>query len=617
MSVSCVSCTTSSGTVYLTSSFDDANWYLNTYSCAVGSVSYTCYRASSNVLYFSYSTTIWNNGINNEFIIYMTMSVMYTSTSVSASATFPAFPNPTITSLSCTAPCSTSGATIVVAGTNFGPSAALTLNGFGTHVSGTCSNTHTSMSCTSARGQGTGVTATVTRAGYYSQSVTSSTAFSWAAPAISSFSCSGTTCPTDGSVPITISGSNFGNDIAAICVSNQATCSKVSVGGQAGAVQSLTSTTTIVASLPELVSSSTTTLSLYIGSQSATFGTAFYYRSPTITSASCSGGCPTGGGTLEITGTNLGLGSGHTLSLTTAGTGAVSGVCTSSSHTQASCTGFQGVGTAGITFQRFDTKTVSKAAAFSFVAPTVSSFSCSGPSSECSTVGTGHTVSIAGSNFGPNSANIAVSLGGTSCSSGLAVSGHSTISCSLPAGPLVDGQSGYHALSVTVGGQGSNTIGFYYANPGITSLTCTGSSATCATTGDVLTISGKNFGPKTPKIVLSGTFTQQSPGFTSYAGSGDCTVASHSVITCSNFKGAGTGVNAEFTRSDGISASFHIVCRLLHGWHSASPYFREELWLHIFSFFTRICARRDCKCGGILCQRNLHVFTRRTRGGDP
>lgn len=455
--------------------------------------------------------------------------------------------------------CGTTGATLTISGTNFGksvPTVTFSVSGFSVTNPSSCSGSQVLLTCTGFSGASTGISVTLVR---ILDASTASTTFSFTAPDITAFLCTGPPagisssvgCNTDGTATLFIEGANFGGGLAG-------NLQQVTVQGTVVSGAAVTYSSDYQLSLPLPVgTSSTVTLSLLVGGQTSNVVT-FRYASPTISSAVCSGvggSCSTVGATLLISGTNFG----QSVPVVTIGkTGIITSNPTFCAGNQVSlsCSGFTGASTAvTVTVSRVDG--LSAADIFSFTAPSLSSYSCS---PECGTAGTS-LVTMVGLNFGPALGNFDYAdVSGHNClaSASLAVP-QTTLVCTLPVGPEAS-----NFLVVSVGGQVSNSFGFSYASPRLTAAGCaSGGTGVCATTGATLTLVGANFGQYEPHVVLSSpnAYVQQQPGFNNFAANSpanDCFVsdlAGQTEIHCINFKGAGTNIGVNVTRIDAANVS--------------------------------------------------------------
>lgn len=218
----------------------------------------------------------------------------------------------------------------------------------------------------------------------------------------------------------------------------------------------------------------------------------FSYSAPTVLSVTPGSASTLGGVVLTISGT----------SFDTIGNVTVGGIlcpvvsCGISpcgySHSVIYCVAPAGVGSArDVIVTQFSTllsSSISLFAKFSYSSPTLTSIF------PASAFTSGNTlVTVSGTNFGTRAQNASVLFGTATCSS-LVVVSQTSITCILPAG------QGSTAVSVTIGGQTSQSIQFLYSSPVISQI----SPIIGPTAGNILvTLSGLSFG-LTPSVTIGG-----------------------------------------------------------------------------------------------------------------
>lgn len=189
---------------------------------------------------------------------------------------------------------------------------------------------------------------------------------------------------------------------------------------------------------------------------------------------------------------------------------------------------------------------------FSYTPPNITKLTSSGNLGAYSTAG-GETVTLTGTNFGPQETEVRAIYATVATTKGLSalaastfrvnctvVSAHTQIECELIPGVGFD-----QAWKVSVGGQNSSfsTQTTSYQYPSISSVMVLSSGGTMNTRGgDTVQIHGLNFGPIDPRNVI--TVDYQNVGLSGLAASlfhaVSCSVASaHKVINCTTVPGVG------------------------------------------------------------------------------
>lgn len=182
---------------------------------------------------------------------------------------------------------------------------------------------------------------------------------------------------------------------------------------------------------------------------------------------------------------------------------------TSQTHTSIECAVPAGTGLNKTVTVNVDGQS-SNSATLSYQAPVLSSVT----PSNGHTAG-GDVLTLSGTNFGTSGG--VVTVGGATCP--LTLQTHQQIECTLPAG-----QGTGHPVQVTVAGQSSNTVSYDYGPPSISSLT---PSSGPTAGGTALTLVGENFG------VTGGSVT---------VGGQSCPITSqgHTLVMCTAPSGTGT-----------------------------------------------------------------------------
>ncbi|WP_425253843.1 IPT/TIG domain-containing protein [Janthinobacterium sp. NFX145] len=415
---------------------------------------------------------------------------------------------PTVTSISPTAGPATGGSTVIITGTGFSTTTAVTFGA--TSAIGFTVNSATQITATAPAGTGT-VDVRVTSLGGTSATSAADQFTFVAAPVVSSISP--TSGPTTGGTTVIITGSNFSGTTA------------VTFGATLASGFTVNSATQITATAPV---GSAGTVDVRVTSAGGTSATSAndqftYVAVPTVSSISPTAGPASGGTTVIITGSNF---SGTTA--VTFGATSAAGF-TVNSATQITATAPSGTGTVDVRVTTTGgTSATSAADQYTFVAaPAVTSIS---PTAGPSTGGT--TVVISGSNF---SGTTAVTFGATSAA-GFTVNSASQITATAPAG------TGTVDVRITTTGGTSATSAAdqftYVAAPAVSGISPGTGPATGGTT---VIITGANFSGATAV-----TF-----GATSAAG---FTVNSASQITATAPAGTGT-VDVRVTTVGGTSAT--------------------------------------------------------------
>eukprot|EP00762_Andalucia_godoyi_P002648 ANDGO_03344.mRNA.1 hypothetical protein SAMD00019534_047360 len=452
---------------------------------------------------------------------------------------------PTVTGAYCGSsgsPCLVEGDALTIIGSNFGisaPTVAISLPSPYAAVNPTSCTvpSHTQAICQGFKGVGTLVDVTLTRS-YESpqQSSSLADAFSFIPPSISLWSCNGNTatdstnCRTDGGDVVTIVGTNLGTSLAHV--------DSVSVQGSLAGTLYFDSSTQVRAVLPAGIGPSTADITIQVGGQTSS-GVAFHYESPAITSAACNGGtCKTSGDVLTVVGKNFGNTAGS-LILSHATYATVSPTSCTAGHTTIECSGFTGASTGiGIEFTQngFDAKSAVLSSAFSFRVPEITSYACS---PECGTAGSS-VLTLTGKEFSQTLGSVDyVRVGGVDCLSSAALVSHTSLTCTLPEGPQA-----VNDLQISVGAQVSSVIDFDYAAVTLQTASCSNSGGLCKTTGDTVTLTGKNFGQSAPTVSL--TLPSSFVGSVSPS----CIVSSgHATVKCSGFTGVGQNVIIKYERA--------------------------------------------------------------------
>ncbi|PRP82836.1 outer membrane autotransporter barrel domain-containing protein [Planoprotostelium fungivorum] len=379
----------------------------------------------------------------------------------------------------------TSGGTLTITGCGFGrdlTKLTVTIGGSSCPVTSLSLN-GTNIYCNISSGSGAGYSVSVRLTGL-GELAPAGLQMSYAAPIISST----TLVPTVGS-SMTITGASFGNNI------NQVT---VQANGINCPVTSL-SATTIVCTVVQGVGAVVPFTVIVNGVNSTS---TFSYQSPTISAVAT---VDTPGGTVTITGTNLGNRNADVV-VTIAGVTVTSNWISATSVTFSAPSG-TGSGTFDLTVGGQITSST-----FNYNPPTVTSVTMP------DTVG--GVVNITGTNFGTNPSLIRVTLQSTLYSPVSIVDSHTSISFIVNPGVGTN-----LAITVTVNSRASAAKTLNYNPPSVTSI------SSVSTDGGAAIITGKNFGP-------AGTAMTVSVNSITYTG---ITTINHT--TCSVSIGSGVGSN--------------------------------------------------------------------------
>ena len=309
-------------------------------------------------------------------------------------------------------------------------------------------------------GTGTNIQVQVIAATTY----TCSNTFSYLAPNVQGISpING---PTSGGYFATISGENFGNQIANV---------SVKIGNNTATVNSVThgSISCIVPAGAGVNQSVTVTVS----GQLNTGNVVFNYDPPVILTFNPESSDTFGGGTLVISGTNFG--NNASLIAVTIDGNAASSVTLKSSNDTLECIIPPGTGTNKALIVSVASQS-SLSETFSYNPPTIGGLDYT----NASTSG-GDTLTINGTNFGNYPSRVLITVGGKMAP---LVSGsltYTSLKCIIPAGNGLN-----QLVSLTVDGQNISYGGVSYDDPVIASV-----DPVCIGTGDVVIISGENFGP--------------------------------------------------------------------------------------------------------------------------
>ncbi|QDZ19799.1 hypothetical protein A3770_03p23170 [Chloropicon primus] len=418
-------------------------------------------------------------------------------------------PTPTITST--TAP-ETSGGTITIVGTNFGPASPNLVTkvqlGLSTCTSVSVAEAYTKITCTAPAGTGKDIAVVVTVGDKKSTPFAS---FTYQNPTVTSI----TSVATAGGT-VTITGTNFGPAGSAALQSSAG--GSIVVAGKActSATVTVAHTTITCSQMEGTGGSKDVTVTVSTLSSGATGNGKFSYSVPSISTKALGSFL---GYTTTFTGTNFGpKDTSLTVTITPSG-GGTSFACTSATvstaHTEFTCTmPAASVATAANTddlTKLYDVQVVCD----SLTGTGSSKFQYEGP--VITSIGTvsfhGAEVTITGRNFGPlNQAVTRVNIG----SSGFFV--HATVGTNTndtPSGKCTPKTSTEHTticayfkdykttgntmtptVSLVVGGQTSNTFtAFSYEGPVITGTSTGSQFGGGPTSSTAITITGRNFGP--------------------------------------------------------------------------------------------------------------------------
>ncbi len=355
---------------------------------------------------------------------------------------------PTISSVTPSSGVTQGGNTLTVNGASFGTS------GFVTIAGQTCSVTfqsHTQIRCTTSVGQGKDLALTVTVLGR----TTAPVMFSYLPPTITSFAPA--TANTQGSVTLTLTGTNFG------------TSGTVTVGGNAcPPTGSAFSHTSIQCTVPA-GSGANVPIVVTVGGQTTSVST-FAYNGPSITSITPTTG--TTGGNIQITlqGNSFGT-SGAVVNLSSGGSCPI----VTQTHTVVVCT--LPAGSGSLTFSVTVGGQTSNTAAFSYAAPTIAQIAPTVIATQGGTI-----VTITGSSFDTSGT---VTIDGAACTS--PTWSHSQVVCTSPAGmganrPVQLKAAGHASLAST---------SISYSAPSLSGITPSAINTDGTT---LITVTGANFG---------------------------------------------------------------------------------------------------------------------------
>lgn len=310
-----------------------------------------------------------------------------------------AYQDPVISSVTPQQQSTAGGVAITLAGTSLGTSGGTVR--VGTADCPVTSQSNTQVICTLPPGMGsTNVQLTLS-----GSQLSNQVGYTYGAVTVTAISPT-TPYLTKGGEIITITGTNFG-----------ATAPVVSIGGVAcTSIQTPYSHTEIKCTTPAVEGTALTVL-VTQGGTSASVST-YNTGAPTVTAINPTS-LNTAGGALTITGTNFGLTS-------TVRVGTQACAVTSRTHEQLICTVAPGAG-AGLTVTvTCVAQSNSAGPTFSYNSPTLTSITPSnGPTAGAT------TVTLAGTNFGPNTVSGSVSIGGASCFLTGAGWSHTSIECTL------------------------------------------------------------------------------------------------------------------------------------------------------------------------------------------
>jgi hypothetical protein len=409
---------------------------------------------------------------------------------------------PSLSSLTPTSGSTAGGTTLTLQGTNFGASgAAVSVGGSACPV---LTQSHTSLTCALPAGVGVNQLVRLAVGGQTSGTLS----FSYDPPFITGLSPS--SASTAGGTALTVSGTSFGASGAAVTV------------GGASCPVTMQSHTSITCTLPAGVGTNQL-VRVSVGGQDSN-AASFSYSAPSLTSLSPANGSSAGGFAMTIGGASLGAAG----ALITIGGSACP--VTVQSHTSITCTVPAGVGANQPVVVTVGGQT-SNTLSFSYNAPSLTGIA---PASG-GTAG-GAAMTISGTSFGASGA--VVTVGGNACP--VTTQTHTSITCTVPAGVGAN-----QPVRVTVGGQSSNTLGFTYTPPVLSSLSPTNG----ATAGGVpLVLTGSNFGASGATVTVGGTACP-------------VTAQSHTSVTCTQPAGVGTSLPVVLTvggqASNSLSFSYN------------------------------------------------------------
>ncbi|WP_336691434.1 IPTL-CTERM sorting domain-containing protein [Delftia acidovorans] len=379
------------------------------------------------------------------------------ATSVADQFTYVAMP--TVTSVSPTAGPSAGGTSVVITGTNFSGTTAVTFGG--TAAAGYTVNSATQITANAPAGTGT-VDVRITTVGGTSATSTADQFTYVAAPTVTSISPS--SGPQTGGTTVTLTGTNLGGATA------------VTFGSTAATGFTVNSATQITATSPAGTGTVDVRVTTVGGTSASSTADQFtYVAAPTVASISPSSGPQTGGTTVTLTGTNLG----GATAVTFGGTAATG--FTVNSATQITATSPAGTGTVDVRVTTVGgTSATSAADQYTYVpAPTVTAVS---PASGSSLGGS--TVTLTGTNF---TGATAVTFGSTAAT-GFTVNSATQITAIAPAG-----SAGTVNVRVTTAG-GTSATGaadqFTYVAITVTPATLAGTPKVGVSFSETLTASG-------------------------------------------------------------------------------------------------------------------------------
>ena len=359
------------------------------------------------------------------------------------------------------------------------------------------SQSHTSISCNTPPGTGSGKVVTVI---VNSQSSTGSVLYRYNNPVITNVTASSR--PTAGGVNVTLTGTDFGIS----------TLGSVTIGSSALVPVTAVNHTSARFVLPAGEGANLDLILTVDGQSSAP--ASFSYNSPVITLLSPNPGPTAGGSSLVVTGTDLGF----SATVTVNGQACTSPVVVP--HTQVTCQLPAGEGFSVPVFAQVVSQ-ISPRFNFNYSRPAITGIPAIQPAS-ADTSGGGVVLTINGTNFGTGISGT-VTIGSFACvpiSNGWT---HSLIRCTAPTG-----QGANLPVVVTSGSQSSaQSVLFSYRAHNLTGITPTSSS----TAGGIpLTINGNNFGTSTTGVSV-------------LVNAANCPVqsVSHTQIVCTVPAGNGNG----------------------------------------------------------------------------
>lgn len=381
------------------------------------------------------------------------LRVIVTASGISAQGSFSFLPP----SISSTTVVSTLGGTIIINGTNFADNInqiLITVNGQAC-VSLVILSNYSSVQCTAVAGVGTSIPVII-----YVGLVPATGMMSYLPPIFSSAS----TVQTSGGA-ITIYGSEFGTINSAL---------SITVNGQPCTSPQIVTPATVISCTAVPGTGVNRGLSVTVSGQRTTG--AFAYQGPAVTSATAAS---TSGGVITIQGRNFGV-SGTPISVTVGGKPCTS-PASQMNYISVTCTVAAGVGMTLPVTIIVDGQSHT-ASVYNYSLPSITS------SSSVSTVG--GKVSVIGTNFGSNPANISVIVGGADTGVVIITTAHTGISFNAPAGTL---NSRYTIL--IAGQQITGTYG--YLSPTISGATSP------FTNGSSMIIYGNNLGNNPSVVTVS------------------------------------------------------------------------------------------------------------------